>query len=833
MAMLPLGDLFHPPFTDPVLIFALATVIFIVAPRIADRFRIPGIIGIIVSGIIVGPHGLRLLDRGPVIVLLGTVGLMYLMFLAGAEMDLHGFRRTRSRSAIFGALTFALPLAGALIAGLLLGYPPRTTILLGALFATQTLVAYPLVLRYRIGHNEAVTVTLGATIITDTAVLLVLAVIAAGTEGRLDLAFWPRLLLPLLAVSAGVAFGWPVIGRWFLRRSEAGGHEEFLFITGGLFSAAVLAQLAGVEPILGAFLAGLALNPLLPATGLLANRVRFVGEAIFIPFFLLSVGMLVDVPALLRDPQAWGVMVLLLAIAVAAKWAAAMVAQRLFGFSTAQGRTMFGLSVSHAAAMMAVALVGYDVGIFNDLIVNTAILTILVSSLIGAAVVGRAGRELALQEERKPYEPAAAPERVLVPLSNPATAPALMDLALLLRPPKSPEPVFVLTVVPESGGRADAYVADAEKMLSNAVAYATGVGLDVRPVTRMDQNFARGIARAMLETRTSTAVIGWDGRTSRQWVFGSVLDQLLELSTQQLVVAKLGHPLSTTRRIVVLVPRWTDYDPGFPKTAAALSRLATGLTAELVLVVVKADPAPYLAYFSGTKPAVPVSARPVTSWIGALSALQELRRQNDLVAVLSARPQTVAWHASLERIPARLAALVPESFLVIYPPVLADAGRAVAEEGAPRLLPRARVVSRIAADSPAAALDALLAAHYPEGRRAELLRAVQQGERGSAMGVAPGVVLFHARLDAIEAAELYLGRSPAGVMFPGLEKAHLVFLLLSPADRPGEHLAALAEVARVLASPARVEALRTAATAADVRAVLAAPDREPAAAPPG
>jgi Kef-type K+ transport system membrane component KefB/mannitol/fructose-specific phosphotransferase system IIA component (Ntr-type) len=825
--------LLTPPFTEPVLIFMLATVIFLVAPRIAERLRMPGIIGIILSGILVGPHGLRLLERGPVIVLLGTVGLMYLMFLAGAEMDLHGFRRARARSAVFGGLTFALPLTGALVAGLMLGYGPRTAILLGALFATQTLVAYPLVVRYGILQNEAVTVTLGATIITDTAVLLVLAVVAAGTESRLDFVFWLRLLLPLLAVAVGVLLGWPRIGRWFLRRSEAGGHEEFLFITGGLFSAAVLAELAGVEPILGAFLAGLALNPLLPATSLLTNRVRFVGEAIFIPFFLLSVGMLVDVRALMRQPEAWGVMALLLAIAVGAKWAAAMAARRLFGYSRAQGRTMFGLSVSHAAAMMAVTLVGYDLGIFNDLIVNTVILIILVSCLIGPAVVGRAGRQLALQEERKPYQPAAAPERVMVPLSNPATAPALVDLAVLLRPPHSPEPVFVLTVVPEAGAQSDAYVADAEKMLSGAVGYAAGLGLDVRTVTRVDQNFARGIARAMLETRTSTTVIGWDGRTSRQWVFGSVLDQLLELSTQQLVVAKLGHPLSTTRRIVVLVPRWTDHDPGFPRTAVTIRRLAAGLGAELVLVVVKSDPAPYLAQVSGGKPVVPVTARPVESWMDALRALRELRRPNDLVAVLSARPHTVAWHASLERVPGRLAALVPESFLVVYPPVPADAERSSPVEGAPHGLSRERIVAGLTGRTAAAAIDALLGAHYPAERRQEIVGAILHGERGAALEIAPGVVLVHARLDGLVAPELYLGRSQAGIVFPDTGPASLAFLLLSPSGRPGDHLAVLADVARLMASPGRVAALRSAGTPDEMLAALVEVEREGTPAPAG
>jgi mannitol/fructose-specific phosphotransferase system IIA component (Ntr-type) len=370
-------------------------------------------------------------------------------------------------------------------------------------------------------------------------------------------------------------------------------------------------------------------------------------------------------------------------------------------------------------------------------------------------------------------------------------------------------------------------------MLSSAVAYATGVGLDVRAVTRVDQNYARGIARAMVETRTSTAVIGWDGRTSRQWVFGSVLDQLLELSTQQVVVAKLGHPLSTTRRLVVLVPRWSDHYPGFPKAAATIRRLAAGLAAELLLVVVKTDPAPYLAQFSGTRPGVPVTARPVESWVDALHALRETRRPHDLVAVLSARPQTVAWHASLDRVPGRLAALVPESFLVLYPPVPADAGRAAPEEGVPRGLTRQRIVSEMGGRTAAAVIQALLAAHYPPNRRDEILRAILEGDRGAVLEIASGVVLVHARLDALDAPELYLGRAPMGVTFPGAGPATLVFLLLSPADRPGEHLAVLAELARLVAAPGTVAALRAAATADEMLAVLAVPDPEGADAPTG
>jgi Kef-type K+ transport system membrane component KefB/mannitol/fructose-specific phosphotransferase system IIA component (Ntr-type) len=803
------------PITNPVLIFALAMVIFLVAPLVFERLRVPGIIGLILAGLAVGPHGFRLLDRGPVIDLLGTVGLVYLMFLAGVELDLQEFRRRRGRSALFGALTFALPLAGALAASLLMGYPLRTAVLLGAIFATQTLVAYPLVLRYGILRNEAVTVTVGATIITDVAVLLVLAVIAASSAGSLDLGFWVGLLVPLGIVAATVLFGLPAATRWFFRRTETGGAAEYVFVLAALFLSAFAAELAGVEPIIGAFLAGLALNPLIPDTSLLANRVRFVGEAIFIPFFLLSVGMLVDLGVFTSTLRAWMVMGVLLALAIALKWVAAQTARRIFRYSAIEGRLMFGLSVSHAAATMAVTLVGYRIGLFDELILNVVVLIILVTCLIGPAVVARAGRQVALHEERKPYEPSHAPQRVLVPLSNPATAPALMDLALLVREPGADQPIYVLTVVPEEGGGADEYVANAERMLSKAVAYAAGAGVNVQAVTRVDQNFARGLLRGMVETRTSTAITGWDGRSSRHWVFGSVLDRLLEQSTQQIVVAKLGHPLATTRRIVVMIPRGADHASGFDAAAELVKRIAGRLGASLHLLTVESPVEPYSARCGQMKPTVPISGRMVDGWSEALTVLRMELRREDLVVVMAARPDTVGWHSALQRLPARLATLVPESFLVVYAAERQEAAGQQPDGDLPRGLVRSRLIAALPGRAAYTALDALLERQYPRdmGRRRDILRALLHSPRGAVLEIRPGVVVAHARMDFLKEPELYLGRSPQGVVFAGAAgAAALVFLLLSPSDQPGEHLAVLADIARFMSDSTRAERLREAGT---------------------
>jgi Kef-type K+ transport system membrane component KefB/nucleotide-binding universal stress UspA family protein len=810
------------PITDPVLIFALAMVVFLVAPPVLERVRVPGMVGVIIAGAIVGPHGLGLLERGQTIVLLGTVGLIYLMFMAGIEIDLHGFRRHRSQSLGFGALTFGIPLIFGWGVGRLLGFEPHSALLLGALLASHTLIAYPLALSMGLTRSGAVTSAVGGTMIADTAALLVLAVVASSTRGALDAAFWIRFVGSLGVFIVAVTLGLPRLARWYFRREASGTAATFLFVMTALFAGAFFAEVAGVEAIIGAFLVGLALNRLVPRNGLLSNRIHFVGEAFLIPFFLLSVGMLVDVRVFLRGARAWEVLVALLVVGVATKWLAAAVTGRLFRLTRDEGRTIFGLSVSRASATLAIALIGNEIGLFDEFVENGVVVLMAVTCFLGPWLVEKYGRALALAEEQRPAAVQALPPRLLVPMSNPKTAPALLDLALVLRDPRSSDPLYALTVVPEEGDLSDAYVANAEEMLSKAVAYAAGAGVDVQPVTRVDQNFASGILRGAIETRTATIVIGWDGRTSRQRVFGSVLDQVLEQSAQQVLVAKLGHPLNTTRRIVVLAAPGSDHHAGFPAATGALKRIANGLGARLHLVAVDEPVERYLEALDRVRPDAPARGETVAGWNGAMATLRRMLGPEDLVLALSARRGTVSWHPFLQRLPARLAKLVPESFILLYPPepTAEEVARPAVE--LPRALARHRLLPALGGHSAHHALDALLACEYREdtGRRRDILRSLLHSARGAAMEVRPGVVVAHARLEFLAAPEVYVGRSDQGVTFPGIgHPTQLVFLLLSPLDDPGEHLAVLADVARLVADQERLDTLRSATT---VEAMVAA-----------
>jgi Kef-type K+ transport system membrane component KefB len=656
------------PIEHPVLIVAVAMGIFLVAPAIAERLRAPGIIGVIIAGAIVGPSGLNVLARDQTIELLGSVGLLYLIFVAGISIDLHRFQRYRTQSLAFGAISFIAPLAVGTAVGMLLGYNLAASLLLGSMFGSHTLVSYPIAVRFGIAQNLGVTTAVGGTIITDTSALLVLAVVAASTRGALDAAFWVQLIASLTIYVLLIWLILPRLGRWFFRNERTGGTAEYMFVLTVLFGGSYLALAAGFQPIIGAFMVGLALNRLIPEQSLLTNRIHFVGEAFFIPFFLLSVGMLIDVRVLAGDVWAWQVMLAMIATVTVTKAAAAKLGQRLFGYSAIEGWTMAGLTIPQAAATLAVTLIGVEIGLFDDVVLNGAIMMMLVTCMLGPWLVEKYGRQLALHEEQAPPDPTAAPQRILVPVSNPKTAEGLVNLALMIQNRGSTEPILPLAVVPAERDRAAEHVAVAEKMMSSVVAYVKAAGAKVIPLTRMDHNFASGIVRGATETRASTLIVGWDGkRVHRRGIFGTVLDQLLEQTQQQVIVAKLGHPLNTTQRIVLLIPRGADHLPGFGEAVTAIKLLTNRLGARLQGYLVGDAVDRYEEQIESTAPTAPVVLQTMQSWPQLLRQLGQDVRKDDLVVVLSARRGALAWTAALERLPARLADLVPESFLVIYP----------------------------------------------------------------------------------------------------------------------------------------------------------------------
>ncbi|MCM3761891.1 cation:proton antiporter [Alkalihalobacillus oceani] len=656
------------PVTDPVLIFAISMVIFLLAPLVMEKLRIPGIIGLILSGVVIGPNGFGLLDRDPTIILLGTVGLLYIIFIAGLEIDLDGFKKYRSRSLVFGTLSFTIPFLLGLIATYLYGYTLGAAILLGSLLGSHTLLAYPIASRLGISKNKAVTTAVGGTIMTDTLALLVLAVVAGATQGELTANFWFVLIVSLGLYVAAIFIVIPLVATFFFRTFASEGSLEYVFVMTMLFVAAFFATVIGLEPIIGAFLAGLALNRFILEQGALMNRIKFIGNSIFIPFFLLSVGMLMDLRILFNDPSAWIMAAIVVVLVITGKFLAAWVSGKIFHYSTEEIKLIFGLSIPQAAATLAATLVGFDLGLFDQATVNGVIVMILITCIIGPYTVEKFSRIIAVKEEQRPYEPNTAPERVIVPVANPQTMASLLDLAFIVRG-QSPQPLYVLAVAQAGSGEAQARLAQAEKLLENAVAYASGAEVPVQMLTRADTNVTRGMMRALEESRITTAVIGWNGKLSTpQKIFGGILDNLLESSTQMIMVAKLGHSLNTTRRIVILIPAGFDHKPGYYEAVRHAKQLANQVGATIACFVIKDSAAGYEESFKEIRPNVQVSWQQLSSWNEWHETYMPLLRRDDIVVVFSARRGTVAWHPQLESLPRMLAHSGPESFIMFYPP---------------------------------------------------------------------------------------------------------------------------------------------------------------------
>jgi len=804
------------PISDPVLIFALAMGIFLTAPVLFERLKIPGIIGLIVLGAIVGPNVLNLLARDFTFVLLGQVGLLYLVFLAGIELDLNRFRERRTQSIAFGFLSFFFPMGLSVALMPLLGFTIPAAVLIGAIVGSHTLLAYPVVSRLGITKNAAVVTVVGGTLVTDTLALTVLAIVGGTLMGDAGAGFWLRLVLGLGLYTSIVLVAVPWIGQWFFRNVPSQAPAEFLFLMAVLFTTAWAADVAGAQPIIGAFLAGLTLNRLIPLTSPLMTRVRFVGNALFIPFFLLSVGMLVDPRVIVGGSEVWVIAGMLVLLVLVGKLFGALATQLLFGHTRLEGMAMFGLSVPQAAATLAVTFVGLEMGLFGEEFVNAVILMILVTVFVGPSIVERFGRVLALQEERKPYDPSDAPQRILIPISNPATADGLMDIAFLLRGKDAEEPLYPLMVVRATDEESAPQVAEAEKMLSHAVLYASGADVPVSPLTRVDRNIASGVVRAMAETRTSTVVVGWDGIKSggsRAAVFGTVLDQLLDQSRDMVIVAKLGHPLNTTNRLVIVIPPATDRHPGFLTAVAASKKLADELDARVEVLVVGEDPKRYEPLLAKAKPDLPIEVEGVEGWGPLVWELRTRLSPRDLVVLLSARRGTVSWHRELERLPAQLSSLAPESFLVIYPSESehGPGGTQPAQDLLPTALTPDRVIFDLPGTTHEEALRALLSPRFAgKGDQLEtILQQLGEAEEEFSSEIRTGVALPQTLVPGIEQPLMFLGISRDGVRFPHSESdVHLVFVLLGPAERPRDHRQLLTRMAGLLRKADRLDELR-------------------------
>ncbi len=572
------------PIDKPVEIFALLMVIVLFIPILSKKLRIPGVVGLIISGIIVGPYGLNLLLRDNSIVLFGTVGLMYIMFIAGLEIDAHDFRKTRNKTIVFGILTFSIPfLLGTFSSLYILKFDIRASILLGCMFSSHTLLAYPIISRLGITRNSVVGIAAGGTMITDTTALLTLAVIASSVTGDLDSHFWIRIGISLCFFVGIVLWVFPLIARWLFKVLEGEGISQFIFVLAMLFLAGLLAELSGIEPIIGAFLAGLAFNSLIPKSGPLMNRLKFVGNAIFIPFFLIGVGMLINLRVFFHGNDSLIVAATMTIGAIAGKWLAAYFTQKLYGFSRHERGVLFSLSNAHVVATLAAITVGYRIGLLNDYVLNGTIILILISSIISSFIAENSGRKLALLENKAATEENEQGQRILVSFSNPLNIERLIDLSTLIKNQENKEPIYALTVVNDDEHSGE-ILSDHQQILNEAIAQASAADYIIRPATRIDINPANGINRAIKELFATDIIIGWNPVLSaREMIFGSVIEQVLSGTNRMVLVSHLEQPLNTIRRAIVIALPDAEREAGFNRWVRILRNVNNQLGLKYII----------------------------------------------------------------------------------------------------------------------------------------------------------------------------------------------------------------------------------------------------------
>lgn len=453
------------PLEDPILKFLLILVIILAAPLLLNKLKIPYLLGLIIAGAVIGPHGLNLVLRDSSIILSGTAGLLYIMFLSGLDMDMSDFRKNGTRSLVFGLYTFCVPLLLGILAGYyILGFSIYSSILLAGLFASQTLIAYPIVSKLGIARDKAVTIAVGGTVITDTLALLLLTVIVGMVTGNTDDMFWYRLGISVVLCIAFIMQLFPLIGHWFFKHCSDN-ISQYIFVLVMVFLGAYLAHLAGLEPIIGAFLAGLALNRLIPRTSPLMNRIEFVGNAIFIPFFLIGVGMLIDYRAFFRDWESIKVAAVMIVLITAAKYIAALLTQKTFKLSSDQRTVIFGLSSAHVAATLAAVMVGYNVIIgqtpdgepirlLGESVLNGTILMILATCTISTFATQRGAHNIAIKGVRENDESTEhQDEHILIPVSNEESVRELVTLGNVLKSKKKPQRILRAARHRQQGGR--------------------------------------------------------------------------------------------------------------------------------------------------------------------------------------------------------------------------------------------------------------------------------------------------------------------------------------------------------------------------------------------
>lgn len=665
------------PLTNPVLKFLLILVIILFAPIILNKIKIPYLLGLIIAGAVIGPNGINLMERDSSIILSGTAGLLYIMFLAGLEIDIADFKRNSKKSLVFGLYTFMIPMIlGTLTGFYLLEFSITTSVLLASMFASHTLIAYPLISKMGVAKNKAVNITVGGTMITDILALLVLAIIVGMTTGEVNSEFWIRLTISIIVFGLIVMLLFPIIGRWFFKRFDDN-VSQYIFVLVMVFLGAVLAEMAGLEAIIGAFLSGLALNRLIPHTSPLMNRVEFVGNAIFIPFFLIGVGMLIDYRAFFKDFETIKVASVMIVVATTAKFLAAWITQKTYKFSVDERRLIFGLSNAQAAATLAAVLVGFNIIIgetetgepirlLSESILNGTILMILFTCTIASFVAQKGAQNIAfLESTNSSTNDEEYPEKILIPISNIDTTDELINLGITIKSKKNKDSLYALSVVDNDTMDSSLYK-QAKKILDKAAITASATDNLIHELLRYDLNIVNGITSVVKEHKITDLILGLHSSKGISDSFlGNLTEGILTKCNTTTLIYKPTQPFGTIKRHIVIVPENAEKEIGFPFWLIKVWNIARNSGAKLVFYATK-ETLKFIQEIQSKHP-IEFEFEDFNDWDDFLILARNFYQDDNLIIVLS-RKDKPSFHNNMTKIPSYLNKYFKEtSYILIYP----------------------------------------------------------------------------------------------------------------------------------------------------------------------
>lgn len=653
------------PTTNPTVQFLILFIIIFFAPIIFKKIRIPSLIGLIIAGAIIGPFGLSLMLRDSNMIMLGNAGLLYIMFLAGIEIDVEEFKKNSSKSIVFGLITFIIPMIIGFFAGrFLLNLNEVSSILLASMFASHTLIAYPLISKLGAGKNRAVTITIGGTMITDTLALLVLAVIMAMHSGKVNIAFWTQLSISMIIFALVIILLFPIFTRWFFKKSNDS-TSQFIFVISMVFLGGFLAELAGVEAIIGAFLAGLTLNKLIPSVSPLMNRIDFVGNAIFIPIFLISVGMLIDYKAFVTGWETVKVAVVMTVVATLSKFIAAYITQKIYGYTNAERKLIFGLSNAQAAATLAAITVAHGVGLLDDTILNGTIVMILVTCTVASLRAQKGAMEAVIEGGDLQAENSAYDEKILIPIANKDTMKDLIELSLVIKSKSNFDGVYALNIINSTEVEPKSEK-ESVKLLDTAVKLGAAAETIIKPLIRYDTNIPYGILGIVRKYNITDLVMGLHIKQEISESFlGNLVEGVLSKTDTTTIIFKAMQPLSTIKRRMVIIPPNADMEIGFPFWLSKVWNLGrnSGTKISFYANEIQIDK---LKRIHKLHP-IDADFHIFDDWNDFLVLAKELKKDEGVVIIMS-RLREASYHETMKRIPDYLNKYFTKSnFMLIYP----------------------------------------------------------------------------------------------------------------------------------------------------------------------